>query len=137
MRSPFPTAPSDRVQFELAHDSTLFLDEIGELPTEVQVKLRRVLGNRTIERLGNPRPIPVDVRIMVATHRDLAGAVRTRRFRADLCYRPTVFPIPVPSVRDRREGIPLFVRGFREESHGHWSSCAQAPPGDGHPDWRV
>jgi PAS domain S-box-containing protein len=102
-------------RFELAHGSTLFLDEIGELSGEVQVKLLRVLETHTIERLGNPRPIPVDVRIIAATNRDLAAAVRDHRFREDLYYRLNVFPISVPPLRDRREDIPLFVQAFVDE----------------------
>jgi formate hydrogenlyase transcriptional activator len=102
-------------RFELAHGSTLFLDEIGELPLEVQVKLLRVLESKNIERLGNPRPVPVDVRIITATNRDLARAVREGRFREDLYYRLNIFPITVPPLRDRREDIPLFVQAFVDE----------------------
>ena len=102
-------------RFELAQGSTLFLDEIGELPLEVQVKLLRVLENRTIERLGNPKPIPIDVRIIAATHRDLESAVRDGRFREDLFYRLNVFPIDVPPLRERREDIPALVQAFVEE----------------------
>jgi len=102
-------------RFELAHGSTLFLDEVGELPIEVQVKLLRVLENHTIERLGNPKPIPIDVRIIAATHRDLAAAVRDGRFREDLYYRLNVFPIEVPPLRERREDIPALVRTFVDE----------------------
>jgi transcriptional regulator with PAS, ATPase and Fis domain len=102
-------------RFELAHGSTLFLDEIGELPLEVQVKLLRVIENRTIERLGNPKPIPIDVRIIAATHRDLAAAVRDGKFREDLFYRLSVFPIDVPPLRERRDDIPALVRTFVEE----------------------
>jgi formate hydrogenlyase transcriptional activator len=102
-------------RFELAHGSTLFLDEIGDLPGEVQVKLLRVIETRTIERLGNPRPVAVDVRIVAATHRDLAAAVRAGRFREDLYYRLNVFPIVVPPLRDRPEDIHLFVQAFIDE----------------------
>jgi transcriptional regulator with GAF, ATPase, and Fis domain len=102
-------------RFELAQGSTLFLDEVGELPVEVQVKLLRVLENRTIERLGSPRPIPVDVRIIAATHRDLEAAVRDGRFREDLYYRLNVFPIRIPPLRDRPEDVPSLVRTFVEE----------------------
>ena len=102
-------------RFELAHGSTLFIDEIGELPVEVQVKLLRVLENRTIERLGNPKPISVNVRIIAATHRDLAAAVRDGRFREDLYYRLNVFPISIPPLRERREDIPLLIQAFVEE----------------------
>jgi transcriptional regulator with GAF, ATPase, and Fis domain len=102
-------------RFELAQGSTLFLDEVGELPLEVQAKLLRVLENRTIERLGNPKPIPVDVRIVAATHRDLAAAVREGRFREDLFYRLNVFPLQIPPLRDRLEDVPSLVRTFVEE----------------------
>jgi PAS domain S-box-containing protein len=102
-------------RFELAHGSTLFLDEVGDLPLEVQVKLLRVLENRTIERLGNPKPIPIDVRIIAATHRDLAAAVRDGKFREDLYYRLHVFPIQIPPLRDRAEDVPSLVRTFVEE----------------------
>lgn len=102
-------------RFELAHGSTLFLDEIGELPVEVQVKLLRVIEGHTIERLGNPKPIPVDVRIIAATHRDVAAAVRDGRFREDLYYRLNVFPITVPPLRERPDDIPLLIEAFVDE----------------------
>ena len=97
-------------RFELANGSTIFLDEIGDLPPEVQVKLLRVLQERQIERLGNPSPISIDVRIIVATHRNLEEAVAAGRFRQDLFYRLNVFPITIPPLRERREDIPLLVR---------------------------
>ena len=102
-------------RFELAHGSTLFLDEIGELPIEVQAKLLRVLQDHTIERLGSPRPIPVDVRIIAATNRDLGEAVREGHFRRDLFYRVNVFPIVVPPLRERRDDIPALVAALVEE----------------------
>ena len=99
-------------RFELANGSTLFLDEIGDLPSDVQVKLLRVLQEKQIERLGSPRTIPVDVRIIAATNHDLEKAVREGRFRQDLYYRLNVFPITVPPLRERPEDIPPLVSAF-------------------------
>jgi formate hydrogenlyase transcriptional activator len=105
------TGASDRQtgRFELADRSTIFLDEIGDLPANAQVKLLRVLEERQIERLGNPKPIRVDTRIITATHRDLEAAVTEGKFREDLFYRLNVFPIRMPSLRERVEDIPLLV----------------------------
>ncbi len=102
-------------RFEMAHGSTLFLDEIGELPMDIQVKLLRVLQEKTIERLGNPKPIPADVRIIAATNKDLEKAIREGKFREDLYYRLNVFPVTIPPLRDRREDIPLLTWAFLEE----------------------
>jgi transcriptional regulator with GAF, ATPase, and Fis domain len=102
-------------RFEAANQSTLFLDEIGELPPEMQVKLLRVLQEHVIERLGSTQPIKVDVRIIAATHRDLEQAVRDGDFREDLFYRLNVFPIVVPPLRDRREDVPGLVWEFVDE----------------------
>ena len=102
-------------RFELADRSTIFLDEIGDLPPDVQVKLLRVLEERTIERLGNPRPILIDTRIIAATHRNLEERVAAGTFREDLYYRLNVFPIQVPPLRERAEDIPLLLWRFVEE----------------------
>jgi formate hydrogenlyase transcriptional activator len=99
-------------RFELANGSTLFLDEIGDLPSEVQVKLLRVLQEKQIERLGSPKTISVDVRIIAATNHDLEKAVREGGFREDLYYRLNVFPITVPPLRERPEDIPPLVSAF-------------------------
>jgi PAS domain S-box-containing protein len=102
-------------RFELADRSTIFLDEIGDLPAEVQVKLLRVLEERQVERLGSPRPISVDARIIAATHRELEQRIVEGAFREDLYYRLNVFPIRVPPLRERIEDIPLLVWRFVEE----------------------
>jgi len=99
-------------RFELANNSTLFLDEIGELPLELQAKLLRVLESGEFERLGSPRILHSDARIITATNRDLEEAVRQKRFREDLWYRLKTFPITVPPLRDRTEDIPLLVDHF-------------------------
>ncbi|HEX8028280.1 MAG TPA: sigma 54-interacting transcriptional regulator [Vicinamibacterales bacterium] len=102
-------------RFEMAGQSTIFLDEIGDLSTDVQVKLLRVLEQRQIERLGSPRAIGVNVRIVAATHQDLEHRIADGRFREDLFYRLNVFPIQVPPLRDRAADIPDLVWHFVEE----------------------
>jgi transcriptional regulator with GAF, ATPase, and Fis domain len=102
-------------RFELADHSTIFLDEIGDLPLDVQVKLLRVLEERQIERLGSPKSIRVDTRIIAATHRNLEESIANGSFRKDLFYRLNVFPILVPPLRDRPEDIPLLVWRFVDE----------------------
>jgi formate hydrogenlyase transcriptional activator len=96
-------------RFESANGGTIFLDEIGDLPAETQISLLRVLQDREIERLGNSHSIPVDVRVLAATNRDLENAVAGGTFRQDLFYRLNVFPIRVPSLRERADDIPLLV----------------------------
>jgi formate hydrogenlyase transcriptional activator len=97
-------------RFELAHKSTIFLDEIAELPTELQPKFLRVLQEGEFERLGSPKTIRVDVRIIAATNRNLDLLVKEGKFREDLLYRLNVFPITVPPLRERREDIPAITR---------------------------
>ena len=102
-------------RFELADHSTIFLDEIGDLPFDVQVKLLRVLEERQIERLGSPKAVGVNVRIIAATHRNLEQRIADDAFRQDLYYRLNVFPIEVPPLRERTEDIPLLVWRFVDE----------------------
>jgi formate hydrogenlyase transcriptional activator len=102
-------------RFEIADGSTLFLDEIGELPHDLQSKLLRVLEEGHFERLGSSRPLHVNVRIIAATNRDVAQAVKDGQFRQDLFYRLNVFPIVIPPLRERSEDIPLLVRAVVKE----------------------
>lgn len=99
-------------KFELAHGGTIFLDEIGEMPLDLQAKLLRVLQTHTITRVGGHEPIPVDIRIIAATNRRLPDEVRARNFRADLFYRLNVVTVLIPALRDRPEDIPLLARHF-------------------------
>jgi formate hydrogenlyase transcriptional activator len=109
----FTGAVSQKVgRLELADKGTLFLDEIGEIPLELQPKLLRVLQDHEFERLGGTRTIKVDLRLIAATNRDMARSVVEKEFRSDLFYRLNVFPIRLPSLRERREDIPLLVKYF-------------------------
>ncbi len=113
LKGAFSGAHTDRIgRFELADQATLFLDEIGELPTELQSKLLRVLQDGEFEKLGSSQTIKTDVRVITATNRDLEEEVTAGRFRGDLWYRLNVFPISVPSLADRKEDIPLLVNHF-------------------------
>jgi hydrogenase-4 transcriptional activator len=101
-----------RGRFERADGGTIFLDEIGELPLQAQVRLLRVLQNREIERVGGSRPISVDIRVIAATHRNLESMILENRFREDLWFRLNIFPLMIPPLRQRREDIPALTRHF-------------------------
>jgi formate hydrogenlyase transcriptional activator len=115
-RGAFTDAVARRIgRFELANHSTIFLDEIGDLAADVQAKLLRVLEERQIERLGSPTTVPVDVRIIAATHRNLEQRIEDETFREDLFYRLNVFPVRVPPLRERLEDIPALAWRFVEK----------------------
>ena len=115
-RGAFTGAISQKIgRLELAHQGTLFLDEVGDIPPELQPKLLRALQEKEFERLGSTRTIPVDVRLLAATNRDLAKMVADKQFRSDLYYRLRVFPITVPPLRERVEDIPILVRYFAQK----------------------
>jgi formate hydrogenlyase transcriptional activator len=115
-------------RFELANGGTIFLDEIGELPLELQPKLLRIIQDGEFERLGNPKTIKVDVRIIAATNRELKAEVQKGRFRQDLYYRVNVFPITVPSLRQRKEDIPTLVRYFAKKISDRYGRRITAIP---------
>jgi formate hydrogenlyase transcriptional activator len=115
-RGAFTGAISQKIgRLELAHSGTLFLDEVGDIPGDIQPKLLRALQEREFERLGSTQTKKVDVRLIAATNRDLEKMVEQREFRSDLYYRLNVFPIRVPPLRDRPEDIPLLVRYFAQK----------------------
>lgn len=113
VRGAYTGAERSRVgRFEAAHGGTLFLDEVGDIPPAIQVKLLRVLEDKKVERVGDNRPISVDVRIVTATHKNLEEMIRAGQFREDLYFRINVFPIHCPSLVERREDIPLIAQSF-------------------------
>ncbi|MCE5302654.1 MAG: sigma 54-interacting transcriptional regulator [Planctomycetaceae bacterium] len=121
---------SRRGWFERAHGGTLFLDEIGELPLAAQVRMLRILQDGWMERVGGEKPIHVDVRIIAATHRDLASMVADGRFREDLWYRIAIFPIVLPPLRERREDIPNLATHFAQKAATRFG-LATVSPSDG------
>ena len=115
-RGAFTGATTQRIgAFERANSGTLFLDEIGDMPYAMQGKLLRVLQERKIQRIGGTAPIPIDIRVITATNKDLEHAIKAGKFRQDLFYRIAAFPILVPPLRERREDIPLLARHFIEK----------------------
>ncbi len=130
-RGAFTGAVGQKVgRFELADRGTLFLDEVGDIPLELQPKLLRVLQEQEFERLGSNRTQRVDVRVVAATNGDLSKLVAERAFRSDLYYRLNVFPIQVPALRERREDIPLLVRYFVQKFSRRQNKVVQYVPAD-------
>jgi formate hydrogenlyase transcriptional activator len=126
----FTGAISQKIgRLELAHEGTLFLDEIGDLPLELQPKILRALQEREFDRLGGTKTIPVNVRLIAATNRNLAKMVAEHEFRSDLYYRLRVFPIEIPPLRERREDIPVLVNYFvHKHSRRMNRQIAAVPP---------
>jgi two-component system nitrogen regulation response regulator GlnG len=127
-RGAFTDAKERRLgKFELAHGGTLYLDEIGDMPLELQTKLLRALQERTIERLGGHESIRIDVRVLAATNRDLESLMREGRFREDLYYRLNVVTLNLPPLRERRRDIPLLVEHFLAKYAAELGECGVAP----------
>ncbi|MFZ0523140.1 MAG: sigma 54-interacting transcriptional regulator [Candidatus Acidiferrales bacterium] len=128
-RGAFTGAVTQKVgRLELADQGSLFLDEIGDIPLELQPKLLRVLQEREFERLGSTRTKKVDVRIVAATHRDLEDMILEKQFRSDLYYRLNVFPISIPPLRERPQDIPLLVQHFVQEAARRMNKTIDAIP---------
>jgi formate hydrogenlyase transcriptional activator len=130
-RGAFTGALTQKIgRFEFADKGTLFLDEVGDLPLELQPKLLRVLQEQEFERLGSNRLLHVDVRVVAATNGDLAQLVEEKKFRSDLYYRLNVFPIVIPPLRERREDVPLLVRYFVQKMSRRQNKTVEYVPSD-------
>jgi formate hydrogenlyase transcriptional activator len=130
-RGAFTGAIAQRIgRFETAHGGTIFLDEIGDIPLELQPKLLRVLQEQEFERLGSTQTVRVDVRLLAATNRDLAEMVAARTFRSDLFYRLRVFPIEMPPLRERQEDIPALVRYFVQKHARRMNRAVETIPAE-------
>jgi transcriptional regulator with GAF, ATPase, and Fis domain len=130
-RGAFTGALSQKIgRFEMAHKGTLFLDEVGDIPLDLQPKLLRALQEKSFERLGGTRTIPIDVRLVAATNRNLSQMMGDKLFRSDLYYRLKVFPITVPPLRDRPEDIPLLARYFTKKYSAKMNRAIEKIPTD-------
>jgi formate hydrogenlyase transcriptional activator len=130
-RGAFTGALSQKIgRFELAHQGTLFLDEVGDIPLELQPKLLRALQEKEFERLGGIRTIPIDVRLIAATNRNLKEMMGDKLFRSDLYYRLKVFPITIPPLRDRAEDIPILARYFAQKYGKEMNKQIETIPSD-------
>src|SRR5262249_39360548 len=116
-------------KFEQAERGTIFLDEIGDMPLPMQAKLLRVLEEGEVERIGGDKPITVNVRVVVATHRDLEAQVREGKFRQDLFHRVYVFPLALPPLRERLDDIPALIEHFSQQvsKQNGWAAVKFAP----------
>lgn len=131
VKGAFTGATNNRIgRFEAANGGTIFLDEVGELPLALQVKLLRVLQTKQFEAVGSSKTIEVDVRIIAATNRDLEEAARKKEFREDLYYRLNVIPVKVPALRERKSDIPLLVNHFIAQFNTTTGHTVEAPSGE-------
>lgn len=131
MKGAFTGATQDRIgRFEMADGGTLVLDEVGEMPLHLQVKLLRVLQTKQFERVGSSKTIEVDVRIIAATNRDMEEAIAKKEFREDLYYRLNVIPVKIPALRERKSDIPILINHFVQQFNAATGHTVEAPTGE-------